>query len=338
MGEISNREFLSAPFAVVGAMLLVALVTAKAANIDGSMLVMPYFSASIAVTIVCFLCSLFWWVVQLARQRADDPIASVIAIARNRSLYLLLPGVALPLFLVGYTTSKTAIPFLVGYGWDGFWAQADALIFGADAWRIAHDWLGSRSMPIWELFYTAGWGTAFFFSSALIAIHAKRKDVAIYFTAMLSTWLIGGWLIAYLFSAAGPVFVHMFDANLTDRFGELRRVLEAHLPQAGAIRKTQSYLAAAVDEHIAVKGGGISAMPSMHLGAASIYVLAAWRTHWIVPAILFWFVIFVGSGYFGYHYWVDGLVAAVVAYACWQASKSFYGRRKPAMAEATSIA
>lgn len=338
MGDVSNRELLAAPFALVGTMLAIALVTARMARIDSSMLVWPYLSASMAVTLLCLLCSMFWWVAQLARQRADAPIENVVARVRSRSALLLLPAVAVPLFLVGYTSSKTAIPFLVGYGWDRFWADADSLIFGADAWRIAHDWLGSRSMPMWELFYTVGWGTIFFFSSALIAIHAERRNVAIFFTAMLSTWLIGGWLIAYLFSAAGPVFAHMFDASLTDRFGELRRVLEAHLTQDGAIRQTQGYLAAAVDGHIAVKGGGISAMPSMHLGAASIYVLAAWRTRWIVPAMLFWTVIFIGSGYFGYHYWVDGIVAAVVAYGCWRASVAFHSRRTTAPCEAVSIA
>lgn len=338
MGEISNRELLSAPFAVAGAMLLAALVTARMANVDGSMLVLPYFSASIAVTIICLLCSMFWWVVQLARQQADNPLATVIAIARSRLPNLLLPGVAVPLLLASFTTTKTAIPFLVGYTWDKFWADADSLLFGADAWRITHGWLGSNSMPVWEWFYTVGWGTVFFFSSALVALHARRRFVAIYFTAMFATWVIGGWLMAYLFSAAGPVFAHMFDAGLTHRFEELRRVLDASLSQDGDIRLTQRYLVAAVDQHIAVKGGGISAMPSMHLGAASIYVLAAWRTHWIVPAILFWIVIFVGSGYFGYHYWVDALVAAVVAGACWRASKVFYGRRTPVMAGRMSIA
>jgi hypothetical protein len=338
MGDVSNRELLTAPFALAGTMLLIALVTAGMAGIDSSMLVWPYLSSSLAVTLLCLLCSLFWWAVQLARQRSDAPLETLLAKVRGRLGLLSLPGVALPLFLVGYTTSKTAIPFLVGYGWDSFWADADVLIFGDDAWRITHDWLGSRSMPIWELAYTVGWGTVFFFASALIAIHAPRKHVAIYFTAMLSTWLIGGWLIAYLFSASGPVFAHLFDASLADRFDELRRVLAAHLSQDGAIRQTQGYLAAAVDEHVAVKGGGISAMPSMHLGAASIYVLAAWRTRWVVPACLFWIVIFVGSGYFGYHYWVDGLVAAVVAYGCWQAAMAFHGRRVPAMAGATIVA
>jgi membrane-associated phospholipid phosphatase len=66
-----------------------------------------------------------------------------------------------------------------------------------------------------------------------------------------------------------------------------------------------------------VKGGGISAFPSMHLGAASIYVLAARKTPWFLPSLLFWAAIFLSSGYFGYHYWIDGIAAAGVAILCW---------------------
>ena len=58
-------------------------------------------------------------------------------------------------------------------------------------------------------------------------------------------------------------------------------------------------------------------MASVHLGAASIYVLSARRTLWFIPSILFWIVIFVCSAYFGYHYWIDGIVAVLVAAACW---------------------
>jgi membrane-associated phospholipid phosphatase len=64
-------------------------------------------------------------------------------------------------------------------------------------------------------------------------------------------------------------------------------------------------------------------MPSMHLGVASIYVLAARKTPWLAPAILFWLIIFVASAYFGYHYWVDGIVAAAVAAMCWAAAERY---------------
>ena len=68
-------------------------------------------------------------------------------------------------------------------------------------------------------------------------------------------------------------------------------------------------------------------MPSMHLGAVSIYVLAASKTRWLIPAILFWLIIFVASAYFGYHYWVDGLVAAAVAVGGWCASEAYFKAR-----------
>ena len=67
-------------------------------------------------------------------------------------------------------------------------------------------------------------------------------------------------------------------------------------------------------------------MPSMHLGACAVYVLAAWRTKWFAPSLAFWVLIFIASAHVGYHYWVDGIVAAIVAWACWEAAEYAYSR------------
>jgi hypothetical protein len=88
----------------------------------------------------------------------------------------------------------------------------------------------------------------------------------------------------------------------------------------------------ALHSHVAVKSGGISAMPSMHLGTVSIYVLAARRTRWFVPAMLFWLIIFICSAYFGFHYWIDGIVAAALAAICWAGAE-----RLPRKSVSTSI-
>ncbi len=92
------------------------------------------------------------------------------------------------------------------------------------------------------------------------------------------------------------------------------------------ILNTQGYLARAINETVAVRGGGISAMPSMHLGACSIYVLASRGTRWLFPSVIFWGVIFFGSVHFGYHYAVDGLVAALVALLCWHSVNRLFTR------------
>jgi hypothetical protein len=65
----------------------------------------------------------------------------------------------------------------------------------------------------------------------------------------------------------------------------------------------------------------------MHIGAATIYVLSARGTKWLGPAIAFWVIIFVGSAAFGYHYWIDGIVGAAVAFPCWRLAEACFPER-----------
>ena len=106
----------------------------------------------------------------------------------------------------------------------------------------------------------------------------------------------------------------------------MRQALESTLSANGPTFQTQRYLEESLYRHAPAVGNGISAMPSMHIGVASVYVLAAQGTKWFAPAMLLWLLMFLGSAYFGYHYWVDGVVAAIVAWACWEAAERYYCR------------
>lgn len=319
-------QALIAPACVCAAMLAVACATCWLAHVGMTRLFLSYFSVSFGVTVLALLVSLFCWVAAMAMRGDDAPLRQVLGRLQSRGPLLLLPLLVLPLFLVGYTAAKTAIPFLVGFGWDGFWTGADRAIFGDDAWRIAQRWLGLGWMPFYSWFYTMVWGGAFMGVTSLVAINAGPRRAGQFYTAMLLTWLVGGWLMAMIFSAAGPVFAHLADPAVGHHFATLAPALAAHLPADDSLRLTQTYLAASLGSHVALKGGGISAMPSMHLGAAAIYVLAARGTKWLAPAVLFWLTIFFLSAYFGYHYWVDGIVAAGVAAVCWMAAERMLGR------------
>jgi hypothetical protein len=321
----TSVSLLVPPLALCLTMVMVGGVAAWLAKLDGRGLIVPYFLAGAGGTFVSILAFTFIEVAKLAPARADRPLLQVSERVRDRAAMLLLPGVALPFFMMGFTASKTAIPFLVGYSWDGVWADVDRLIFGTDVWRLTHRWLGTSGFWLWEWFYTVGWGAALFFTGGMIALYAHRKFTAMFFTATFATWLLGGWLLAYCYSAAGPVFAHLYDPALDARFGSLRTLLAQTLGD-GPIGASQRYLLAAVSSHVAVKGGGISAMPSMHLGAATIYVLAARGRKWLAPALAFWLLIFIGSGYFGYHYWIDGIAAALIAIFCWEVASRFYGK------------
>jgi hypothetical protein len=328
MQRASQLNVVLIPTIACAAMVVAAAVTCTLAHVEVSLLLWPYFSMSFAVTVSALLVSVFCWLLVMARDRADAPVQIVVARIRSRVFLLALPLAVLPLFLVSYTAAKTAIPFLVGFGWDGFWTDADRLIFGDDAWRISHRWLGTGWMFIYAWFYTAMWGFAFVGVSTFIAINARPSLVAVFYTAMLLTWTMGGWLMALTFSSAGPIFTHLFDPDLGEHFSGLRDVIAANLPADNSLRLTQAYLAESINSRVAVKGGGISAMPSMHLGAASIYIFAARKTKWLIPAVLFWLVIFVLSGYLGYHYWVDGIVAAIIAWVSWRISDFYFHPRR----------
>ena len=67
---------------------------------------------------------------------------------------------------------------------------------------------------------------------------------------------------------------------------------------------------------------GISAMPSIHVGAAVLFAILGWRTNWIlgfgftVYALLIQF----GSVHLGWHYAIDGYFSAILAFVLWKGS------------------
>ena len=243
-------------------------------SIDVRQLFFPYLSSAAAIAFLGSLSFIFIEFAKLARVRADSPIGIVKRKLFDRAPLIILPALVLPAFLIGYTASKSAIQFLVGYTWDAFWANADRWIFGDDVWHPTWRILGTSYSPLWEWLYTVAWGGAFFIVANAVTLFASKRFVGVSFSAMLATWLVGGCFMAYCFSAAGPVFAPLFDPNLTAQFEPLRMALGGSLGH-GPIGFTQQYLAKLVNVHVAVKGGGISAMPSMHLASTSIYVLAA---------------------------------------------------------------
>jgi membrane-associated phospholipid phosphatase len=320
----ANAMMLLPPLVICGGTAVFASSVAQMAGISAWPL-LSYFEMA-KVTLLCTLVLGAWTFARAAAVRSDEPVGKLAGRLLERAPLLLMPALLLPAFLVGYTTSKTAIPLVVGYTWDSFWANADRLILGNDAWRVSRAVFGSGSSWFWSYWYAVVWGTAFLLSTNGVALLARRSFVGVFFTAMMGAWLIGGCFMAYAFSAAGPVFAPIFDPSLTERFGPLQQVLKQTLGQ-GSIGLAQDYLLeAARQTHVAEKGGGISAMPSMHIATVTIYVLAARGTKWLLPAIVFWVSIFIGSAYFGFHYWVDGIAGAAIAALCWRGAQAVYAR------------
>jgi len=321
LSDISVKQALTMPSLLMAAMVLLAAVIGAFTGVDGSRVFLPYLIGWAGATLVAVLVWIFVQVAILYPTRAEDPLRIVLGRLGKPVQLAALPAFIFPLFLGGYTWAKCSIPFVVGYGWEGVWANGDRMILGMDAWRWAHIVMPDFMAPIWSFYYAMIWGFALAFSGTLISAFATRRFAATFFTAMMLSWLIGGVIMAYLMSAAGPVFAHLADPDLDNQFAPLRAELARLLASDDLVMMTQRYLAAGMNVKIALKGGGISAMPSMHIATATIFVLAARGSKWIWPALLFFALTFFGSVYLGYHYAIDAPVAAAVATLCWSAAR-----------------
>jgi hypothetical protein len=332
VADISVKQALAPPLMILVAMLMAAAGISSWTQVDGSRVFLPYLETWAASTLIVIL---FWSFVQVARlaaDLADNPLQTLGVRLRQRQRLFVLPAVIFPLFIGAYTWAKCSIPFSVGYGWEARWADLDRLIFGVDPWVLAHALSPPALASAWTFFYAVIWGFALVFSGTLIATFASRRFTATFFTALMLSWLIGGVLMAYAISAAGPVFAHLADPALADRFAPLRAELIHILGEEDLVMKSQRYLAAGMKVKVALKGGGISAMPSMHIATATILIIAARRTRWLPVAALFWAMTFFGSVYLGYHYAVDAPVAAVVAVLCWTVARRIYATRSQSVA------
>ncbi len=336
MDDISINKGLALPALLAVTTVAAAAIVGSFTGVDGSRVFLPYLTTWSAVALLAILGWVFVEVARLAPARADRPLQTVVRRINEPARLAVLPALVFPVFLAGYTWAKCSIPFAVGYHWEEYWAEADRMLLGTDAWRIAHALMPASLGSAWTFFYAVIWGFALVFSGALIAVFASRRFVATFFTALMLSWLIGGVGMAYAISAAGPVFAHLADPDLAARFLPLRSELVRILGEDDLVMLSQRYLAAGMDVKIALKGGGISAMPSMHIATATILIIAAWKTRWLPLAILFWVLTFFGSVYLGYHYAVDAPVAAVIASLCWIAARLIYRERVPAEARSSA--
>ena len=324
MEGLSRKHAVAAPLAVAALMTAAAMITSAFSGIGGRGIYFSYIATGASVTLVAVLVWIFVDVANMARRRADQPLREIWRQLPDRLQLAVLPALIFPIFLASFTTAKLAIPLVTGFQWDQYWADVDHAIFGVDPWRLTHAWLSIGETRALAFFYTVVWGFGLAFSMSLVAICADRRYVAQFFTAMMTTWFVGGFLGAYLLSSAGPVFAQLSDPGLGARFEGLRQALAASLPADNPLLYTQQYLVSAVGEKVAVRGGGISAMPSMHVAAATIFCLAARGRLWNILAALFLAATFLGSVHFGYHYAMDGVIGALIAISCWILCKAYF--------------
>ncbi|RWC58677.1 MAG: hypothetical protein EOS56_19365 [Mesorhizobium sp.] len=222
-------------------------------------------------------------------------------------------------FLIGMTafsTHKSMIPRIVPFYADPWLADLDEWIHGAAPWELAH----RLDHDLWAFFvfkcYDVLWFAQWLGMVLFVAMWSDRIARIRYLWAVALTISIVGTLLALLLSSVGPIYFDHFVGG--DRFGDLR-VAMSGLESSVIVREYAEYLLTLHTTGNAGLGGGISAMPSLHVALATLnaYFLSSLNRWLGVLGWIFAALIMYGSVYTGWHYAVDGYVSIIVVSVIW---------------------
>jgi hypothetical protein len=248
---------------------------------------------------------------------------------QTRAFWLAVASVITTLTFPFFAVFKELVLPMRGFLWDRAFAHVGRAIFGQSPWTITHVYFGTvTGTRILDAAYRSLLPLMFGLPlvSAVFITDARRR-FRILFT-WTASWIVIGTLAGWFFASAGPCFYNTFVAYDPD-YAELQRRLAAIGRLAAAQGHPiasltyQSGLMLTYRTHDFAPGGGISAMPSMHVAMVTLVALAAWQ-HNRLLGILGAYVVFavwIATIHFGWHYFVDGPVGAAMMLALWFGAK-----------------
>jgi hypothetical protein len=248
--------------------------------------------------------------------------------------------VAICIFNASFTSFKAMIGVLNPFHLDPLFARIDqALHGGVHPWEITHSIVTSAGGTfVVDTLYASWvlvlWGFLIWNVLRLRNPTARQQ----YLLAYVLCWGVMGSLFAYLLSSAGPCYYAPITgqedifAPLMDRLYRMDEELVAYGGwQEIRALDGQEWLWSHYTENRINAGAGISAMPSLHVSFAVLFVLSAWQVSRAFGAIMagYGVVLLFGSVHLGWHYAIDGYLAIPVAMAIWWFSGWVVGRLSP---------
>lgn len=347
-----NREMRAAGAGAlaVGIYALLIISTGRIPLGDFARLLGFYLKTSFSLWLFLGLLALL---VELYRKRprngpGPSPLAVILAVGlerweRDRFASLFWPPLLFAVLMASFNAFKQMVLPLAGFAYDPAFAAADkALFLGTDPWRVTHAFLGSpdatwlvdRAYHAWFVPMSVGVLLCAWLPASTYRLRNQ------YLLSYIAIWIGIGSVLAFLMPSAGPCFYEAFHGTYAS-FAEMNARLAEAQSAAGAkltsLTNQAGLLRLFGGDSLAV-GAGISAMPSVHNGLAVLFAIAAWRVNKYLGALLgaYAVLIWIGSIHLGWHYALDGIVAAALTFGIWLAAGRVTERfeRRPARAQA----
>jgi hypothetical protein len=242
----------------------------------------------------------------------------------DRVAHALPVMILLVVFFNSFTVLKTSVPRIAPFAWDVAFEAADRWLHGGAApWTLLQPWF-ERNLAA-PHYLNLAYLLWFFMLWLIVVWQICRLQSpqlrAQFLGTLVLCWILLGTFGSFLLSSAGPCYFGRVTG-----FADPYEPLMAYLRQANEVAvvwslQTQEMLWRLYAGQEIGFGGGISAMPSMHVAMAFLIMLLAARLHRLlgIGAFLYFILVLLGSVQLGWHYAVDGYVSAVATGLIWWA-------------------
>lgn len=328
------REIRAVGLGVVIVMSFMALVlmSGRVDPAQFSRLLFAYLGGSFALWFVVGLVALVVTIAGQARASGREPFLGKCLLnfiaerwQRDHGASLIWPPLLFAVLMATFNAYKQMVLPIAGFGLDPFFREADKLLFlGVDPWRVTHAVLGSPAATMLIDRSYHGWFVPMVLGLLICAwLPASTYKLRTqYILSYIGVWIGIGSVLAFIMPSAGPCFYSIFH-GADPSFDELLRRLDAIQDVSGdrmsALRNQSILLTSFGSDRLGV-GRGISAMPSVHNGLAVLFALAGFRLSKTAGVLLsaYAVLIWIGSIHLGWHYALDGIVAAAATIGIWR--------------------